>query len=120
VTLCPKGGRATVISRTNYRYIYYSSAQQLTHHAVSGCAMCTGDLLGSGTISGPERDSFGSLLELTWNGRDPITLDGGGSRTFVENGDTIDLIGWCQGDGYRIGFGPCAGEILPAPAETEW
>jgi fumarylacetoacetase len=120
VALRPKGGRATVISRTNYRRVYYSSAQQLTHHAVSGCAMCTGDLLGSGTISGPERDSFGSLLELTWNGSDPLALDGGGSRAFLEDGDTIDLRGWCQGDGYRIGFGPCAGEILPAPAEPAW
>jgi fumarylacetoacetase len=120
VSLGPKGGPATVISRTNYRRMYYSSAQQLTHHAVSGCAMCTGDLLGSGTISGPERDSFGSLLELTWNGSNALTLDGGGSRTFLEDGDTIDLRAWCQGEGYRIGFGPCAGEILPVPPEPAW
>ena len=120
VMLCPKGGRATAISRTNYRHMYYSSAQQLTHHAVSGCAMCTGDLLGSGTISGPGQDGFGSLLELTWNGRDPLALDGGGSRTFLEDGDTIEISGWCQGDGYRIGFGACNGEILPAPEEPAW
>ncbi len=74
--------------------------------------METGDLLGSGTISGPTQDSFGSLLELSWNGRDPLAVDGG-TRTFLEDGDTIDITGWCEGD-YRIGFGNCLGQILPA------
>ncbi|MDW3204250.1 MAG: fumarylacetoacetase [Alphaproteobacteria bacterium] len=113
-SLTPPGGPETTISRTNFRHMYWSSAQQLTHHAGGGCAMRTGDLLGSGTISGPTRDSCGSLLELTWNGRDPITLDGGGQRTFIEDGDTITLRGWAPGAGYRIGFGDCAGTVLPA------
>ena len=112
VALQPHGKAAQVISRTNYKYMYYSSALQLVHHASSGCAMETGDLLGSGTISGPTPDSFGSMLELTWNGRDPIEVDGG-ARTFLEDGDTIAISGWCDGD-YRIGFGTCDGTILPA------
>ena len=112
VAMSPDGADATIISRTNYKYMYYSSALQLVHHASSGCAMETGDLLGSGTISGPTPDSFGSMLELTWNGRDPIEV-AGGTRTFLEDGDTIDITGWCEGD-YRIGFGHCTGKVLPA------
>lgn len=112
VDLAPRGGTPTTISRTNYRHMYYSAVQQLTHHALSGCAMETGDLLGTGTISGPARDSCGSLLELTWNGRDPIPIDGG-TRTFLEDGDTLTLRGWCDG-AVRIGFGACSGTILPA------
>lgn len=107
--------RPTTISRANYRHMYYSAAQQLTHHASSGCKMNTGDLLGSGTISGPEKSQFGSLLEITWGGKEPLTLDTGETRTFIEDGDTLTLTGWAQGDGYRIGFGECAGKILPAP-----
>jgi fumarylacetoacetase len=113
VSLAPEGRNPTVISRTNYRNMYYSSALQLVHHASSGCAMETGDLLGSGTISGPTADSLGSLLELTWNGRDPLQVDGG-TRTFLEDGDTITLTGTCNGE-YRIGFGTCTTQILPAP-----
>ena len=113
VELTPEGGKPAAISKTNYKYMYYSSALQLVHHASSGCAMCTGDLLGSGTISGPTQDSFGSMLELTWNGRDPLSVDGS-TRTFLEDGDTVDITGWCEGD-YRIGFGNCSGQILPAP-----
>ena len=104
----------TTIARTNFRHMYWSMAQQLAHHTVSGCNTRIGDLMGSGTISGPTADSFGSLLELTWNGRDPIQLKGGSKRTFIEDGDEFTLAGWCQGDGYRIGFGPCVGTIVPA------
>lgn len=114
VSMTANGGQPTVISRTNYKHMYYSSAQQLAHHASSGCAMRTGDLLGSGTISGSEKGSYGSLLELTWNGKDPLTLDCGQSRTFIEDEDTLALHGHAQGNGYRIGFGPCRGKILPA------
>ncbi|WP_019956087.1 fumarylacetoacetase [Yoonia vestfoldensis] len=102
------------ISRTNMRELYYSAAQQLTHHASSGCAMRTGDLLGSGTISGPDPSSYGSLLEMTWGGENPLDL-AGETRTFIEDGDTLTLKGHAQGDGYRIGFGACTGTILPAP-----
>jgi len=114
VTLAPQGKAATTIARTNYNEMYYSAAQQLAHHTTSGCAMRTGDLLGSGTISGPEKENRGSLLELSWGGKEPFTLDTGESRSFIEDGDTLVLHGAAKGDGYTIGFGTCSGTILPA------
>jgi fumarylacetoacetase len=94
--------------------MYWSSVQQLMHHASSGCAMNVGDLLGSGTISGPEKGQRGSLLEISWNGSEPVEIAGGVARTFLEDGDSLVMHGWCQGDGYRIGFGEVEGTILPA------
>jgi len=120
VGLAPQGRTETIIARTNYREIYYSAAQQLAHHTTSGCPMRVGDLLGSGTISGPERDSRGSLLELSWGGNEPLTLDTGEMRSFLEDGDTITLYGAARGDGYRIGFGPCAGMVRPAQDLPDW
>ena len=114
ITLAPINKAATTISRTNYREMYFSAAQQLTHHASSGCPMRTGDLLGSGTISGPEKNQRGSLLELSWGGKEAITLGSGETRTFLEDGDTLTLLGRACGDGYRIGFGECTGKLLPA------
>jgi fumarylacetoacetase len=105
---------AVNISRTNFKYMYWSSVQQLVHHASSGCAMNVGDLLGSGTISGPEKDQRGSLLEISWNGTEPVELPGGVKRTFLEDGDSLVMRGWCQGDGYRVGFGEVEGTILAA------
>ena len=102
------------ICRTNFKYMYWSSVQQLMHHASSGCAMNIGDLLGSGTISGPEKDQRGSLMEISWNATEPIALPGGGNRTFLEDGDSLVLRGWCRGDGYRVGFGEVEGTIAPA------
>jgi fumarylacetoacetase len=100
------------IGRTNFKYMYWSSVQQLVHHASSGCAMNAGDLLGSGTISGPEKDQRGSLLEISWNGTEPIELAGGVKRTFLEDGDSLVMHGWCQGEGYRVGFGEVEGTIV--------
>ena len=114
VTLAPQGKAATTIARTNYNEMCYSAAQQLAHHTTSGCAMRTGDLLGSGTISGPEKENRGSLLELSWGGKEPITLDTGETRSFIEDGDTLTLKGAARGDGYTIGFGDCVGTVLPA------
>jgi fumarylacetoacetase len=102
------------ICRTNFKYMYWSSVQQLVHHASSGCAMNVGDLLGSGTISGPEKHQRGSLLEISWNGSEPIELPGGAKRTFLEDGDSLVMRGWCQGDGYRVGFGEVEGTIVAA------
>jgi fumarylacetoacetase len=102
------------ICRTNFKYMYWSSVQQLMHHASSGCAMNVGDLLGSGTISGPEKHERGSLLEISWNGTESIELPDGAKRTFLEDGDSLVMRGWCQGDGYRVGFGEVEGTILPA------
>ena len=107
-------GHASSIAKTNYARMYYSAAQQLTHHAVGGCGMNPGDLLGSGTISGPEKGEFGSLMEMGWAGREPFTLETGESRAWLEDGDTMTLRGNARGDGYTIGFGDCVGQILPA------
>jgi len=102
------------ICRTNFRYMYWSSVQQLLHHASSGCAMNIGDLLGSGTISGPEKHQRGSLLEISWNGAEPVELANGVKRSFLEDGDSLAMRGWCQGNGYRVGFGEVEGTITPA------
>ena len=114
VDLAPSGKTPTTITRTNYAEMYYSSAQQLAHHTTSGCQMNAGDLLGSGTISGAEKHERGSLLELSWGGKEPLTLDTGETRTFIEDGDTITLTGTAQGDGYQIGFGTCTGTVQAA------
>jgi fumarylacetoacetase len=102
------------ICRTNFKYMYWSSVQQLVHHASGGCAMNVGDLLGSGTISGPEKHQRGSLLEISWNGTEPVELADGLRRIFLEDGDSLVMRGWCQGDGYRVGFGEVEGTIVPA------
>ncbi|WP_027235641.1 fumarylacetoacetase [Leisingera caerulea] len=114
VTLAPEGKEATTIARTNYKEMYYSAAQQLAHHTTSGCPMNAGDLLGSGTISGPTKESRGSLLELSWGGKEPLTLDSGEERSFIADGDTLTLKGAAKGDGYTIGFGDCTGTVLAA------
>lgn len=113
VGLTPEGGSETIISRTNYAEMYYSAPQQLAHHTASGCAMNVGDLLGSGTISGSSKDSRGSLLELSWGGKEPFAI-AGGTRTFIKDNDTLTLRGAALGNGYRIGFGACAGKVIPA------
>ena len=107
-------GSETVISNTNFKHMYWSMMQQLTHHSITGCNMRVGDLMGSGTISGPEKDSRGSLLELTWNTTEPLTLVNGEQRGFLEDGDTVIMRGHCQKDGLRIGFGEVRGTVLPA------
>jgi fumarylacetoacetase len=101
------------ITRTNYNELYYSAAQQLAHHTTSGCPMRVGDLLGSGTISGPERENRGSLLELSWGGKEPLDT-ASGPRSFIEDGDMLALQAAARGDGYQIGFGACTGTVLPA------
>lgn len=100
------------ISRSNMKYLYWSIIQQLTHHTVTGCNMRIGDLCGTGTISGPTEDSYGSMLELAWRGEKPIVLPNGETRKFLEDGDTVVMKGYCQGDGYRVGFGEVRGKIL--------
>ena len=114
VALAPSGGEAITIARTNARHLYWSMAQQLAHHTVSGCNTRIGDLMASGTISGPTPESRGSLLELAWNGQKPLALAGGAERSFLEDGDEVAMTGWCQGDGYRVGFGEVRGWVVPA------
>ena len=103
-----------VITRTNFQNLYWSISQQLAHHTVSGCNMEPGDLLASGTISGPTEESRGCMLELTWRGANPLKLSSGKTRKWLEDGDRLTITGWCHGDGYRIGFGEVTGRILPA------
>lgn len=103
-----------VISRSNMKHLYWSIDQMLAHHTITGCNMRVGDLCGTGTISGPTEDSYGSLLELTWRGEKPIQLPNGEERKFLQDGDMLTMRGYCQGDGYRIGFGEVTGKILPA------
>ncbi len=102
------------IVRSNFRHLYWNVRQQLAHHTVGGCNLRPGDLLASGTISGPAPDSRGSLLELTWAGKDPIRLPDGEERRFLEDGDTVILRGFCDGAGFRVGFGEASGRIVPA------
>ena len=116
VGIVPESGTETIVSKTNFKHMYWSMAQQLAHHTVNGCAVKAGDLMASGTISGENDDSFGSLLELSWNGSRPLALHDGGTRTFLEDGDTVVMRGHCEKDGIRIGFGEVEGKLLPAKA----
>ena len=110
------GEPAVALMQSNFRDSYWTLAQLLTHHTVNGCNLNPGDLLGSGTQSGPQPGQGGSLLELTGGGKQPITLPNGETRTFLQDGDSVELHAWCEREGtVRIGFGPCAGVILPAP-----
>ncbi len=102
------------ISTTNSKLMYWSSVQQLVHQASNGCAIAVGDLLGSGTISGPEKHQRGSLLEISWNGSEPLEMPDGSKRSFLEDGDSLVMRGWCEGEGYRVGFGEVEGTIAPA------
>ncbi len=111
VDLQPEGGPPHTVVRTDFSHMYWSMAQQLTHHTVGGCNLAVGDLLGSGTISGPTPESCGCLLEQTANGTRPLP---GLARTYLQDGDTVTLRGYAQGDGYRIALGACAGRVLPA------
>ncbi|KAH8547869.1 fumarylacetoacetate hydrolase [Umbelopsis sp. PMI_123] len=103
------------ITKSNIKYMYWSITQQLAHHTINGCNMRTGDLGGTGTLSGPTKESFGSLLELSWNGTQEVVLKDGSKRHFLEDGDELNMTGYCQSsEGWRIGFGDCSGKILPA------
>ncbi|KAL8461563.1 hypothetical protein ACS0TY_032882 [Phlomoides rotata] len=115
VSIVPAGQEdANVVTRSNFKHLYWTITQQLAHHTINGCNLRPGDLLGTGTISGPEPDSYGCLLELTWNGQKPLSLNGI-TRTFLEDGDEVILSGCCKGDGYTVGFGECSGKIIPSP-----
>ncbi len=113
-TIKPEEMKETIVSNSNFKYMYWSMIQQLTHHTVNGCNVRSGDMLGSGTISGPTKDSYGSMLELSWRGTNPIQLIEGGERKFINDNDTVIIRGYCENDKVRIGFGDCSGKILPA------
>jgi fumarylacetoacetase len=101
------------ICASNFKHLYWNIYQQLAHHTSNGCNLRTGDLLASGTISGPTPDSYGSLLELSWKWTKPLSFPNGETRTFLQDGDRVTMTGWCQANGYRVGFGEVTGRILP-------
>lgn len=114
VELTPKGGEPNHICRSNFKYMYWNMSQQLAHHTVNGCPINAGDMMASGTISGPDSSEFGSMLELAWKGTKPIKLSDGSERKFLKDHDSITMKGFCEKDGVRIGFGSVETEILPA------
>lgn len=114
VTLTPENGQENVICRSNYKHMYWNMNQQLAHHTVNGCNIKCGDMMASGTISGPTENSYGSMLELSWKGTKPLNLSDGSERKFIQDGDTIIMRGHCQNDEIRIGFGEVSTKILPA------
>ena len=114
IFLQPENGEENLICQSNYQYMYWNMCQQLAHHTVNGCNVEVGDMYASGTISGSEKGSYGSMLELTWRGTEPITLKDGSQRKFIEDGDTVVMRGWAEKEGIRVGFGEVTGKILPA------
>jgi len=116
VAVQPEGeAEPSVVCRSNFKYMYWTMLQQLTHHSITGCVMRPGDLLASGTISGEAEDSFGSMLELSWKGSKSIKLENSSDeRKFLKDGDTVIISGFCEDGGKRIGFGSCSSKVLPA------
>jgi fumarylacetoacetase len=109
----PENAEPTLVSKSNFKYMYWSMCQQLTHHTSNGCRVNSGDMMGSGTISGPTEDSFGSMLELTWSGQKPIKMSDGSERKFINDNDTVIMKGYCQNSSVRIGFGEVSSKLLP-------
>lgn len=114
VAIQPENAQETVVSRSNFKYMYWSMAQQLAHHTINGCRVNSGDMMGSGTISGPTEDSYGSMLELSWGGQKPLQLNDGSERKFINDNDTVIIRGYCQKENLRIGFGEVSSKLLPA------
>jgi fumarylacetoacetase len=113
VGIIPKGSKEQTVSRSNFKYMYWNMAQQLAHHTVNGCPVNSGDLMGSGTISGPTEDSYGSMLELTWNGTKPLKMRDGTERKFINDYDTVVMRAHCENEDVRIGFGQVKSQLLP-------
>jgi fumarylacetoacetase len=113
VAITPKGGDEQTVSTSNYKYMYWNMAQQLAHHTINGCNINIGDVMASGTISGKDETSYGSMLEISWGGSKPVTLKDGSKRTFIEDYDTVIMRGFAEKEGVRVGFGEVSGQILP-------
>ncbi len=113
VSIEPENAEPTVVSTSNFKYMYWTMSQQLAHHTSNGCRVNSGDMMGSGTISGPTPDSFGSMLELTWSGKNPIKMNDGSERKFINDNDTVIIKGWCKNAEIRIGFGEVCSKLLP-------
>lgn len=113
VAIRPQGAKETVVSNSNTKHLYWNMVQQLAHHTVNGCPVNSGDLMGSGVISGATPESFGSMLELTWNGKNPLQMKDGSERSYINDNDTVIMRGFCEKDGTRIGFGEVSNKLLP-------
>lgn len=114
VGITPKNGEEVIVSRSNYKYMYWNMVQQLAHHTINGCNVKVGDLLASGTISGNTPDSYGSMLELSWAGTQPIPMKDGSNRTYLQDGDRVSMRGHAEKEGIRVGFGEVTAQILPS------
>jgi fumarylacetoacetase len=114
VGIKPENSEETTVCNSNYKYMYWNMSQQLAHHSVNGCNIRCGDMMASGTISGPERGSFGSMLEISWKGTKPFKMKDGSERKFIQDNDTVVMRGHCEKDGVRIGFGEVSTKVLPA------
>ena len=114
VGIQPENGQETVVANSKFKYMYWTMAQELAYHTVNGCPVEAGDMMGYRTIPGPTTDSFGSMLELTWRGQNPITLKDGTTRKFINDNDIVIMRAHCKNDKVRIGFGERVGKILPA------
>ncbi|NNE75598.1 MAG: fumarylacetoacetase, partial [Pricia sp.] len=113
VDITPENGEATTVTKSNFKYMYWTMAQQLAHHTINGCKINSGDMMGSGTISGPTPDSYGSMLELSWQGTEPVKLKDGSVRKFIEDNDTVTIRGYCKKENICIGFGEVSTKLLP-------
>jgi fumarylacetoacetase len=114
VSIQPEKGPETVISKSNYKHMYWNYAQQLAHHTINGCNINVADMMASGTISGPTPDSYGSMLELSWRGTKPLKMNDGSERKFIHDLDTVIMRGHAEKDGVRVGFGEVSTKVLPA------
>jgi fumarylacetoacetase len=114
VSLTPDSGEENIVSRSNFKYMYWNMCQQLAHHTSNGCNVRIGDLMASGTISGPDRDSLGSMLEITLGGKQPVALANGETRAFIHDGDTLTLRGWSEKGDVRVGFGEVYNTVVRA------
>jgi fumarylacetoacetase len=114
VEIQTEAGEKQVVSNSNFKHMYWNMNQQLAHHTVGGCNVRCGDMMASGTISGPTEGSFGSMLEIAWKGTKPVQMPDGSTRSFIADGDTVTITGFAEQDGVKVGFGKCSGKVLPA------
>jgi fumarylacetoacetase len=114
VFIKPENSTETLVSKSNYKHMYWNMSQQLAHHSSNGCNMQAGDIYASGTISGPNPESYGSMMELTWRGTKPIKMNDGSERKFINDNDTVTFRGYAEKDGIRVGFGECIATVLPS------
>ena len=112
VSIQPENSIESIVCKSNFKYMYWNMVQQLAHHTINGCNINIGDVMASGTISGKDKGSYGSMLELSWGGKNPVTLDDGESRVFINDNDTVIMRGYCERNGKRVGFGEVRTKLI--------